>query len=162
MSVKALVTILVLLICLPATAQRKLIIAKRASPAKYVFYEGDEIRFKLKGEKFWNKALIQGLGEDFIRLHYTTIKLSEIEAIDISSVGGGHFLKLVSGIAITAGVGFAAIDQFNRTVVDGEPGVDEKTMIIAGGLVASGVILNLLRRKKVKVGGRFRLRVGEY
>ena len=145
----------------PAIAQRKLIIAKPASPAKYIFYEGEEIRFKLKGEKYWNKAFIQGLGEDYIRLHYTTIALSEIEAIDVR--GRSHsYLQTVAAVGIYGGAGFIGIDQFNRSIIKGESGFDEKTMLVGGALLSTGGLLYLLKRKKVKIGRKFRLRVAEY
>lgn len=159
---KILLTLLFLLILVPSIAQKKLIIARPASPAKYVFYEGERIRFKLKGEKFWSEALIQGLGENYIRLHYVNINLSEIEAIDVRGRGSGRFLSTMASVAVIGGGGFAAIDQINRTLVHGQPGVDEKALLIGGALVSAGVIFHLLKRKKVRIGRRFRIRVAEY
>ncbi|ELR69103.1 hypothetical protein C900_05492 [Fulvivirga imtechensis AK7] len=155
------VLLFLVLMASQVVAQRKLIIAKPASPAKYTFYEGEEIRFKLKGERYWNKAFIQGLGDDYIRLHYTTIALSEIEMIDIRS-RSHSYLHMVAAIGVYGGVGFIGIDQFNRSIVKGESGFDEKTMLIGGALLSTGALIYLLKRKKVKIGRKFRLRVAEY
>lgn len=157
--------IIALLLCWPfstSQAQEKLMIGRPGKPAKYIFEEGDMLRFRLKGEKYWNKALIQGLYGDKIRLHYATISIHEIEAVDIREQVKGRFLKIGSALCVRAGIGFAIVDQFNRSVVRNEPGVDETVLLIGGALFSAGALMKLLTRKKVKIGPHYIIKISEY
>ncbi|UII23055.1 hypothetical protein [Fulvivirga ligni] len=140
-------------------AQRRLIVAKKFRPPKYSFYEGQTIRFKIKGEKYWNKGLIQGLGDDFIRMHYAKIMLSEIEAIDIRSQQK-NFLNTLTGILAIGAIGFPGLDTINGVLVHGES-VDGKSWLIGAYLATGAVILYFIQKRKVKIGKKYLLRVGE-
>ena len=132
-----------------ATAQKQLVIGKPGRPYKFIFHEGDEIRFKLKGERSLSRGLIHGLGYDGIRLHYNTIKPEEIAIVDVRDQDKSRFLHQSGTIFTAAGTGFLLIDQFNRTFIRSEPGVDEKSVLIGGALGAVGGILLLFKKKKV-------------
>ncbi|MBL6447209.1 hypothetical protein JMN32_12880 [Fulvivirga sp. 29W222] len=142
-------------------AQNKLLIGKPGNPASYVFVEGEMLRFRLKGEKYWNKAYIQGLYEDRIRFHYNVILIDEIEYIDVRDRGKGGFLHILSWVSTRGGAGFATIAQINKTFVADEPGLEKTALVIGGSIFSGGIILSLFKRRKVKLGGRYRLKVDE-
>ena len=153
----------VILFILPAViqAQDKLLIGKPGKPATYEFHEGEMIRFKLKGERYWNKGYIQGLYSDRIRFHYNTILLDEIEFIDVRDRGKGRFLHTFAWIGTRGGAGFAAISQINKSFVADEPGIEEKAISIGAAIVAGGILLSILKKRKVRVGKKYRIRIGE-
>lgn len=137
-------------------------IGKPGKPAKFEFEEGEMLRFRLQGEKHWNKGLIQGLHGDKIRLHYVTIDIQEIAAIDISDRGKGRFLATVSQIFLIGGIGFSAIDQFNRTLVNNDPDIDEKSLLIGGALASTGIFLKLIRKRTVRIGNGYSIKISEF
>lgn len=161
MSLKHLLFLVVFLLPSALLAQNKLLIGKPGKPTTYEFHEGEMLRFKLKGEKYWNKAYIQGLYADRIRFHYNTIMLDEIEFIDVQDRGKGRLLHTLSWVGTRGGAGFATIAQINRTLVDGEAGLDETAVAIGGAIVGGGILLALLKKRKVKIGRKYKLRIGE-
>jgi hypothetical protein len=58
-----------------------------------------------------------------------------------------------------AGIGYILVDQFNKVVVQGQEAVFEEEVWIVGGLIfLGGTTLKLLSPKKVKLGGKYRIR----
>ncbi|UII33012.1 hypothetical protein LVD17_04110 [Fulvivirga ulvae] len=143
-------------------AQDKLLISRPGRPVTYEFHEGEMLRFRLKGEKYWNKAYIQGLYPDRIRFHYNTILLDEIEYIDVRDRAKGRFLHTFSWIGTRGGAGFAVIAQINKTIVHDEPGLEVKAVSIGAAIVAGGILLSLLKKRKVRLGRKYRIRISEF
>ena len=56
-------------------AQYYLVLKKRTK-IKYVFAAGDELKFKLHGEDFYNEQMIKGFGAEKIRFHYFDLALN--------------------------------------------------------------------------------------
>jgi hypothetical protein len=119
-----------------------------------VFYEGDQMRFRLKGEKYFIEDYIFGLRGNTIRFHYYEIQTTEIEAIDIRGQKRSFFsLGSLSGKLIIAGIAFIGIDQLNQVVIRDEPaGVSKGVAIVSGSLIAGGVLAGLLNKRYFKVG----------
>ncbi|MEM1407616.1 MAG: hypothetical protein AAGG59_12630 [Bacteroidota bacterium] len=146
-------TTFLIIISLTGYAQEKyLILKKKNRPYSIIFQEGDEMRFKLKGERFFTKALIQGFGKDDIRFHYYRIKLDEIAEIDVASKNFTIFsFRSGPGKLLISGLAFVAIDQFNQTVVNDESfGIDSNTALIGAALTSSGIALKLIQKKRWK------------
>lgn len=151
-----------MLFCINASGQRKLLIGKFGKPAKYIFDEGETIRIRLTSEKHWNKAIIQHIGKDYITLHNTRIALDEIAAVDIRNSGKNRFLKTLASISAIGGLGFAAIDQLNRTLIRNEPGIDKKSLAISGTFLIAGGIFLLLKKKQVRIKAPYTIRTQEF
>ncbi|TRX57697.1 hypothetical protein FNH22_14895 [Fulvivirga sp. M361] len=137
----------------PTQAQRYLVLSKVNKPRKQIiFNEGETIRFRLKGERFFTSASILGLGNDEIRFHYYRIKLDEIEEIDIRNKNFTIFnFKNWSGIFLVAGPLFLVIDQFNQTAIMNESfRVSSETATISGAFVATGLLLRVIGKKRWK------------
>ncbi len=151
--------LVILLICLSTivTAQsRYLLLSKLGKNRKIVFQAGEEVRFKLKEDEDWHKALILGFGEAHIRFRYYEIRLSEIAAIDIRHKPPlGVNLDQYGMMLPIAGAGYFIIDVLSYGNVT--PGTLETT----GGFIVGGVLLRILRRKLFKVGNRNKITILE-
>ncbi|MBL3656503.1 hypothetical protein [Fulvivirga sediminis] len=157
---KLLLSAFIVVLSFPAISQDRLIIAKKGMPPKYSFWPGDKIRLKLKGDNYWSTGTIEGLGNGYVTLHNTKIALSEIDKIDITRKRKSTLLPTVTSIVAIGAIGFPALDILNGVVVNGE-GVDTKSLKVGAFLAAGAVTLYLLQRKNVKIGKKFKLRVGE-
>ena len=118
------------------------------------YYEGDKIRFRIKGEKFFREQMILGFTNYAIKFRFFEVPLSEIEAIDIrgrNRWSGGKLLMI-------AGMGFMGVDAINKTLVRRETyRLEEGIWITAGALVSAGLLLDLARRKKFKISRKRRM-----
>ena len=156
--------VLLLSIFTASAQDRYLLLRKVGRPYQIVFYEGEQMRFRVKGEKHFVQDYIQGLSEDRIRFHYYNIHLDEIEAIDVRDKNFTVFsFRSSPGKLIVAGFGLVAIDQANQVFIRDEPaGVSTGVAIVAGGLVASGFILRAIQKKYFRPGGKFKIEIVDY
>lgn len=142
-------------------AQREYIVVEKTLTDKQIKYSlGDNIGYKLKGEDFFRTDHIIALNDSSIEFHYNRILYHEISQINIK---GHRFTGInyqsIGTYAQIAGIGYIVIDQFNKVVVQGQDAVFEKEVWIVGGLIfPGGTILKLLSPKKVKPGGKYRIR----
>lgn len=143
-----------------AEAQQYLVVKKR-NKSKLVYETGDQLKFKVKGEKHWRKQLIVGFTEKGIRFHYFGIGLSDIEQIAIPVEDRNYGIP---NVLIHAGIGFFVIDQFNQTVVSGEEfDPNQSTVIVALAGVGAGCLWKFLKRRKFNIdGSRFRLQTTDF
>ena len=144
-----------------ATAQREYIVVEKTLSSRQVKYSsGDQIKYKLKGENFFRTNYIVALNDSAFEFHYNQILYQEISQVNIE---GKRFTGLdyfnIGTYAQIAGAGYIAIDQFNKVVVHGEEASFDKEVWVVGGLIfLGGTILKLLSPKKVKLGGKYRIR----
>ncbi len=141
--------------------QSEYIVVEKTLTDKQIKYSsGDEISFKLKGENFFRTDHIVALNDSSIEFHYNNILYREISQVNIK---GHRFTGLnihsIGTYAQIAGIGYIVIDNFNKVVVQGQDAVFEKEVWIVGGIIfLGGTILKLLNPKKVKLGGKYRIR----
>ncbi|MCA6078030.1 hypothetical protein [Fulvivirga sedimenti] len=158
----------ILLILIPIVhlwgQDRYLLLRKVGRPYQIVFYEGEEMRFRVKGEKKFIKDYIQGLKGDVIRFHYYSIKLSEIEAIDVRGRNFTVFsFRSSPGKLFVAGIGLIAIDQLNQVVIRDEPaGLSTGVAIVSGSLIASSFLLRAIQKKVFRPGGKSVMEIIDY
>jgi len=142
-------------------AQREYIVVEKTLTDKQIKYSsGDNISYKLKGEDFFRTDHIVALNDSSIEFHYNNILYREISQVNIK---GHRFTGIdyrnIGTFAQIAGVGYIVIDNFNKVVVQGQDAVFEKEVWIVGGLIfLGGTILKFLSPKKVKLGGKYRIR----
>jgi hypothetical protein len=156
---------LFLLFCLgilhPINAQREYIVVEKTLKSKQIKYSsGDEISYKLAGENFFRTNHIIALNDSSIEFHYNNIKYSEISQVNIKGKRFGNMdLYNIGKYTQIAGIGYILVDQFNKVVVQGQEAVFEEEVWIVGGLIfLGGTTLKLLSPKKVKLGGKYRIR----
>ena len=142
-------------------AQREYIVVEKTLTDKQIKYSsGDNISYKLKDEDFFRTDHIVALNDSSIEFHYNHILYREISQVNIK---GHRFTGIdyrnIGTFAQIAGVGYIVIDNFNKVVVQGQDAVFEKEVWIVGGLIfLGGTILKFLSPKKVKLGGKYRIR----
>ena len=147
-----------------AAQQRYLLLRKVGRPYQIIFEEGEEMRFRVKGEKHFIKDFIQGFSENRIRFHYYDIDLSEIEVIDIRDRNFRVLgVKSIPGKLIVAGIGLVIIDQANQVLIRDEPaGVSTGIAIVSGSLVAAGFIIRAIQKKYFRPGGKHLIEIVNY
>jgi hypothetical protein len=142
-------------------AQSYILVSKRGGKHHLRYYQGQTIKFKLVGENYFNTCMITTLREEAIGCQGFFVHPLEIEEISIeSSYQKGANLAQYGIILGIAGTGYLLIDNLNRSVVNGEPWrVDERVAAVSGGMLAGGASLFLLRKKKIKVGKKWRMSI---
>ena len=155
------ITILCSIFSLSTQAQNILVLEKIGTKKKTTFKSGDLIRFKLKEEKHFRQDHIVSVKDSSLVFHYNKFGIDEIAQIDISKKDFTTVdVKKIGTLLQVAGLGYIAIDNLNRYVIQGEEYVfDESVWITGGVLFVAGTGLKFLKPKKFKVGGRYRLRI---
>lgn len=155
-------TLFVLLSSSGVFAQYYLVLKKRTK-IKYVFSAGDQLKFKLHGERFYNEQMIKGFGAEKIRFHYFDLALKEVSHIKVSRLRKNG-LTLLSRLAISGGVLFMVVDQLNGlAILDEGLGPSEETLFITGTLLGTGLLLKLFQKRKFKINGRkYRLQTTDF
>lgn len=141
-------------------AQKTLILEKRGSTKTKRFYEGDEITYRIKGEKLWETATIIRMipEQNILVLDRIYVKVDSIGAllkIKNRRVTNGLSAQLyVFGAAWTA---YTAIDD----LVVSERKTDwEAAAYVGGTSLLVGTLLRLLpKTKTIKLGKKRRLRL---
>jgi len=141
-------------------AQKTLILEKRGTTKTKRFYEGDEITYRLKGEKVWETATIIRMipEQNILVLDKLYIKVDEIDALlKIKTRRRANGLGAQLYVFGTAWAAYTAIDD----LVVSERETDwEAAAYVAGTSFLVGTILRLLpKTKTIKLGKKRRLRL---
>ncbi|MGD1892441.1 MAG: hypothetical protein ACFB15_17860 [Cyclobacteriaceae bacterium] len=123
---------------------------------KEVFYPGDWFVFKLKDDDVIYRGAITSLD---VKNNSILVETARIDLANVTVVYSQKERRdRYSDKLITAGVLFPIIDHFNNSVImDNEFSWNRGVLIASGALVASGLAIKLLRRRKYRTKGRFRL-----
>ncbi len=158
---KTCLIILLVIGWLPLLAQQGsgpyLLLKKSGTSKQVVFREGDQIRYRMRGEDHFRKGLILGLRRDTVRFHYFEVPLSDFEVIDISSHNFQNFHYSHGGDkVIIAGVLFLAADFVSQKLIRDEEGeLSPATYAISGGIIGAGFLMKLFHKRKFRPGGRY-------
>ena len=145
----------------PAQAQSEyLVLEKTLSDRAVIYRSGDKITFRLKGEDFYRTNHIIALNDSSIEFHYYSVNYLEIDKIYLKRQRlSGFSLRMIGTYSQIAGLGYIAIDQFNQVLVRGEdPTFNDEVFIVGGLIFVSGTLLKFLEPRKIRVGGKYRLR----
>ncbi|MBK9339041.1 MAG: hypothetical protein IPM98_21890 [Lewinellaceae bacterium] len=155
--------LLFFLVCLwsaTAVSAQKFIQLEKANRARTTkFYVGQELTYRLKGEKEWHTSTITNAQMDsqLVALDLKPIRVAEIDAIRLQYPT--LLRKAGSGLMIfgASWAGFsligAAFDNYELTA---------STAIVSGtGLVSGFLLHQIFKNKNVKLGTRKRLRAVE-
>lgn len=144
-----------------ASAQKEFIVVEKTLSSKQIVYSSrDKISYKLKGEDIFRTNHIVALNDSSVEFHYNQVLYNEIAEVNIK----GHRFSGINYYSIgtyaqIAGIAYIAIDQFNQVVVRGENASFNEGVWIAGGATfLGGTILKWIAPKKVKLGGKYRIR----
>ena len=144
-----------------AEAQKEYIVVEKTLSNKQITYSsGDQISYKIKDEDFFRTDHIVALNDSAIEFHYNQIIYDEIVQVNIKGkrFSGINYYS-IGTYAQIAGIAYIAIDQFNQVVVRGEDASFNDGVWIAGGSIfLGGTILKMISPKKIKLGGKYRIR----
>lgn len=137
--------VFLLLLSFPLHSQPKLTLFKKDRVIT-TFEEGEYIRFRIKGDQNYSRALIQGIHPGFIIVADDTVHTYDIEIVDVrkkkltsfklSSMGKGLML---------AGAGLFLVDLFNTTVIiDSDYNVEDSAWRGSAVLLGLGTLMQFV------------------
>lgn len=140
-------------------AQTFMVLEKMGTKKRYVYYVGEEIEFRRPGEKdFSNVRITQILDSAFVA-HNDSIPFKSIDRINIKSKREPGIVNSAGPILIIAGLGYFAIDQINRGIVQsGGSSWDSSVATTSGIIAGTGALIMILRKNKIPMDGWWRLR----
>lgn len=154
-----------LLLCLLATqlplqAQRVLLLENSRSSKAQRYFEGQEIVFRMKGDKFWQNGYIRELRPDIqsIVVNDRYVMLNELDALQLP---GSGFATGIGYSLMTFGAGWSFFALLGYAT-DRQPDTRYSTGDAAVTLAAMGsgfLIKSLFARKKYKLSDKKRLRI---
>lgn len=140
-------------------AQTFMVLEKMGTKKRYVYYVGEEIQYKLPGEKDFRSARITQILDSAFVTHNDSIPFRSIDKINIKSQRKPGLLSAAGPMLIIAGLGYFAIDQINQGVVQGGGSSIDSSVVTASAIISgTGAMIMILRKNKVPLGGWWRLR----
>jgi hypothetical protein len=132
-------------------AQEQLILLKRESVVVR-FTEGEYLRCKLKNKEKREGKILE-LTETQIITSNDTLSMSSIESLNVKGKRKVNVTRGIGGLLFIGGLGYFAIDQINRLIVDGADDFDEKGVMISLSVAATGAAILFIKRPYKKVYG---------
>ena len=149
----------VLLLCTGLQAQRVLLFERLTASKSERIYEGDALRFKLKGDKFWQEGFIREMRPD-IQALVINDRFVMLDEIDVVHRGNTIASRLGYGL-ITFGAGWSFFALVGYSV-DNDPSTSYSVddALVTGVSVAAGyTLLKVLGQRRFRPGKYKRLRV---
>ncbi|NJB86194.1 hypothetical protein GGR26_001962 [Lewinella marina] len=151
--------LLVLFLGTSVRAQRVLLFEQLTSSKSERVYEGEALRFRMKGDNFWQEGYIREMRPDIqaLVINDRYILLEEIDAVflghTIASKLGYGLITFGAGWSFFAALGYATdkIDETNYSVDD--------ALVTAASVGTGFLLVKLLGRRKFRPGKYKRLRV---
>jgi hypothetical protein len=126
------------------------LVKKEAVVVRYT--EGEYMRCKLKNKQKKEGKILE-LTETHIITTNDTLSISSIESFNLKGKRKIDVTRGIGGLLFLGGLGYFAIDQINRLVVDGAEDFDEKGAIISLSVAATGAAILFIKRPYKKVYG---------
>lgn len=139
--------------------EKYLVLDKPGHIKRFRYYVGDEIIFKLNGDKMTYKDVIQAVTDSTIKVRDTEIPIKEIASVIRYKQGG--MLKQAIFILPRAGILYFLADTFNPVFKGYSPNVSRSGVIVGSSFVASSFLLRTLKKKKYHINNFRRLRTLE-
>ncbi|THH39764.1 hypothetical protein [Neolewinella litorea] len=148
-----------LLYCTCVPAQRVLLFEQLTNSKSDRVYEGEALRFRMKGDDFWQEGYIREMRPDIqaLVINDRYILLDEIDAVfrghTIASRLGLGLMTFGAGWSFFAALGYATdkIDETNYSVDD--------ALVTAVSVGTGFLLVKVLGRRKFRPGKYKRLRV---
>ncbi len=156
MSVRILIFLFPLIFGTQVLGQKMLLLENKKNLKNFKFFEGDQVRYRLKDNKTWFSGDISQMNDTMVVFNWVDeVPLSNITAIARRQ----WFFSILSRLSMTAGVLYFSIDTFNNLINGNNPLIDQQTAIISAGLVAGGFLLQPLTIRKIKLNENWTLKV---
>jgi len=134
-----------------AMAQKQLILLKRENMVVR-FTEGEYLRCKLKNKEKKEGKILE-LTDTHIITSNDTLSIASIEALNMKGKRKVNVTRGIGGLLFVGGLGYFAIDQINRLIVEGAGDFDEKGAVISLSMAATGAAILFIKRPYKKVYG---------
>ena len=141
-----------------ASGQKQLVVLKKENVLLRLF-PGDEIIFKLNGDRVVRTSYINNLSDTALVAHRDTIPFHSIDRLYFRQ---RRFYNTIGSALVIFGTGLFLIDQVNVVLVNGQsPNLDNRVSALSLGSLAAGLPLMLLKKKSQRVRYPIRLRMVE-
>ena len=145
---------LLLIISNISFGQRTLLMLQKKNKNKNAYYQvGDEISFRVNGNKKKISGGILDLKDSIIVFHGFEVRVDEISSLYIDEKTKWWLRYKVEQIGLIAGGGYLVLDLINTGQFNKE------TLVISGSLIGVGLIGKLLIGNRIKIKGRTKLRI---
>lgn len=154
------ISVLFLLFCIAAECvgqEKYLVLDKPGRIKRLRYYAGDEVIFKLKGDKTTYSTIIQSVGDSTIKVRDTDIPIKDIRAIIRHNENG--FLYQAARILPKAGILYFLGDTFNPIFRGEKPNVSRSGVIIGSSLFIGGNALRLFKKRTFRINNYRTLKV---
>ncbi len=131
--------------------QKQLVLVKRESVVVR-FTEGEYMKCKLKNKEKREGKILE-LTDTQVITSNDTLAITSIESLYMKGKRKVNVTRGIGGLLFIGGLGYFAIDQINRLVVDGAEDFDEKGAIISLSVAATGAAILFIKRPYKKVYG---------
>ncbi|MCB0495210.1 MAG: hypothetical protein KDC79_03690 [Cyclobacteriaceae bacterium] len=140
-------------------AQTFMVLEKMGTKKRHVYYMGETIEYRLKGQKEFTSDQITNILDSAFVTQSDSIPFKSIDRINIKPKRRATLLNVAGPYLIIAGLGLTAIDLINRGVVQGgDASWDSSIGTISGILVGTGALVMILQKNKIPLDGWWRLR----
>lgn len=144
--------IVLFFLCISAESfsqERYLVLDKPGRIKRIRYYTGDEIIFKLKGDKTTYNTIIQAVGDSTIKVRDTSIPIQGIHSITRHNENG--FLYQAARILPKAGILYFLADTFNPVFRGEKPNVSRSGVIVGSTLFVGGNALRLFKKRTFRI-----------
>jgi hypothetical protein len=145
-------------ICLKglSQSQRYLILDKPGHIKRFRYYIGDELIFKLKGDRMRYKDVIEDVGDSTIKIKGADIPIKDIKSVIRYKEGG--MLDQAIYILPRAGILYFLADTFNPVFRGSDPDVSRSGIVVGSSFIAGGLLLKLAKKRNYRMNNFRRLR----
>lgn len=138
-----------------AYPQPFLILKKEGTFRRSIYQAGDVLSFKLKNDKQRKNLVIKEMYGDTILFAAGPVTVDEIATVYIKNDYRNWNPSTYSFFFIIAGTGYVGLGAIN----DGK--VEQGAWLTSAALVSSGILISLLKRKKVNIRNKIKLKIQE-
>jgi len=140
--------------------QKYLVLDKPGKVKRIRFFPGSEITFRLKNDPVVYHDYITAVDDSSFTIFGTKVLIKEVDRIILRN--HSWFVNQGSVLLPAAGLIYFLADNVNP-LLRGQEGVSvsKGSMIVAGSLIGTGLVLRTFRKKQHRIGNNKRLRVLE-
>lgn len=141
-------------------AQQYLVVQKRGTLKNFKYEVGDELSLQTKKGDFHIKGTISRIGD-------STLTIDNLYDIHLSNIARVFRLRsFLNGLSkiffIRGGIAYVSIVGINGAINNDSPMIDEQTLIISAGMVATGFAIKPFIVKKMSIPEKWELKVLDF
>ena len=146
--------LLLLILSISCPGQRTILILQKKNKNKNAYYKpGDEITFRLNGNKKRIFGTILNLKDSVIVFQRFEVRVDEITSIYIDEKTRWWLRYKIEQLGLIIGGGYLALELINTGQLSKE------TLIISGSLIGVGLVAKILIGNRIIITGRTKLKI---